>query len=58
MQCKIDELELDLSKYLDDLEAALFLMTKLGNLFDEFEEKQKNQPASNHSETDYNKSSW
>jgi len=41
MQCKIDELELDLSKYIDDLEIALVLMAKLGKLFERFEYKQK-----------------
>lgn len=41
VQCKIGELELDLSQYLDNLEVALVLMTYIGKLFERLEEKQK-----------------
>jgi hypothetical protein len=45
VQCKINELELDLSQYLDDLEMALVLMTYIGKLFERLEDKQKNKAA-------------
>jgi len=41
VQCKIGELELDLSQYLDDLEVALVLMTYVGKLFERLEDKQR-----------------
>ena len=42
VQRKIDELELDLSQFLDDLDAALALLTYMGKLFERLDEKQKN----------------
>jgi site-specific DNA recombinase len=41
VQCKIDELQLDLSHYLDDLEVALVLMTHISKLFERLDAQQK-----------------
>jgi len=41
VQCKIDDLQVDLSKSLDDLDVALNLMTNICNLFERLEAKKK-----------------
>jgi len=40
-QRKIDEMEIDFSRYLDDLEVALLLMTRLFDLYQRLDDKQK-----------------
>jgi hypothetical protein len=41
VQCKIDDLQFDARKYLDNLEVALTLMTSMSKLFERLDEKQK-----------------
>jgi DNA invertase Pin-like site-specific DNA recombinase len=41
VQCKIDDLQIDVSQYFDNLEVALALMTNISKLFERLEEKNK-----------------
>ena len=41
VQCKIDDLQFDARKYLDNLKVALTLMTSMSKLFERLDEKQK-----------------